>query len=214
MKYHIKLLLVISILSLTGCATYPNGITSDVRKNIKSVNIKILPTPHTPSIYTAEQEIAGLTTFMFAGSQASMHAQEEAAKTPSAQFGKYLAENNISVEKIVENELKKQLKSTRLYKVNSKSKSDAIITIKIGAYGFAQKSLWSSYQRTQLYLYADITNRKNEILAKIIGFASPFRDEKAMTFEEIFKNPKDVRESFEKSAVVAVKDIIEKMTLK
>jgi len=213
MKVKSIITAIFSLMILTGCASVPNALNSESRKHIKSVSVHIIPIDRPPGIYTPEQEIAGLAAFMFVGTQASADAQNEAAKTPSKAFGDFLERSNISIDKIVKAELEKQLINSGLFKVSSKNKSDAVISVKIGTYGFAQKGLWSSYQRSQLYLYADLYNSKDKkIMAKFIGSASPFRDEKAMTIEEIFKSPDDVRKSFEQSAVVAVKDIVERMT--
>ena len=216
MKAHNYILFSVLLLTLTSCASVPNSLNSESRKNIKTIYVKILPIDHDPGIYTSDQEIAGLTAFMFSGTQASLNAQNEAAKHPFKMFGNYLKRNNINVDKIVKAELEKQLKKTRLFRISSKKNADAIISVRIGTYGFAQKGLWSSYQRSQIYLYADLNNNKKDkkLIAKFLGYASPFRDEKAMTIKEIYKNPKSVRKSFEKSTVVAVKDIIEKMSEK
>lgn len=208
-----RVFVIAASLIISGCAQFPNKLTSEMRQSVKSIAIEVVLVAENPTIYTPEQEFAGLSEFIILGSMAMNEKREAVAKGPAAFYGKFLQEHKISIKDIVEKELMKQLKAAQLFTVTNKSKADILLKARITGYGFAQSGIMTAQQMAHLYIYADIYNRNDQMIAQnVVGFASTLGDRPTFTAEKIFANPNISVEQFATATEIAVKDIIERLS--
>jgi len=207
-----KFILLICLLSLISCASVPTKLTREMRQGVKIIKIEMLPVELDPNIYTTEQTLAGFSAFIFQGEQGIADAEQNAAKQPRRLFGQFLTKNNIDISAIVKEKLTKQLTDTKMFTIGEDANADTTMKVSVTNYGFGQDALWSDTQKAMVYLKAELFNKNNEALASIIGFASPFRDTKAYKLDEIFKTPDGIKQALEEATVIAVNDIVERMT--
>lgn len=203
-----------TLLSLSGCASAPTSLNANTRNQFERLDVVVLPATRDPLIYTSGQEAAAFSAFLIGGGIAANDAREAAAKRPEKVFGDYLKKNHINIQRIVQTEINSQLVDSGYFQITDKAHADGILTVTISGYGYGQKGLWSDYERAQVWLFSTLTDKHNKVIAKMNGYATPFRDDTALTLKQIFERPDQVRSSLVKASHVAVHDIVEKLSAK
>lgn len=194
-KRTIKLITIVSIAWwVAGCAT-TQQISSEDKAKIKTVQI------------SDAVEKGKLFMLVPGGGAASsvMNAGSEAA------FVAYLAQNSISIEKIVREEFELAVRNSgKLALASSAGGTAPVIKIKVPQYGFGTTHLLSSNVVPVLQIQCDMVDASGRLVwsASERMLPSVVNPIESMTWSQIVGNPKQIEEQLRKASKYLVEKIM------
>lgn len=186
-KRIIKLITIVSIAWwVAGCAT-TQQISSEDKAKIKTVQIN--------------DAVEKGKVFLLVPSGGAISSNISACS--EAAFVAYLAQNSISIEKIVREEFELAVRNSgKLALANSSGGAAPVIKIKVPQYGFGTTHLLSSNVVPVLQIQCDMVDASGRLVwsASERMLPSVVNPIDAMTWSQVVSNPKKIEEQLRKAS--------------